>query len=194
MRTCGWASLLLLWAVAVGSLSLGFSRYKATPGDPGDLPLRWPEASALVHASDRPTLILWAHPRCPCTRASLAELARLAAVLDGRALVEVVFLLPETDATDWKSSDLVATARAIPGVEVVYDPAQREATLFGAATSGNVALYGPAGDLWFSGGITPARGHQGDSAGRAAILARVLGDASTPAATPIFGCGLLETP
>ena len=46
------------------------------PGGDPEAPARWPEASALVRNADGPTLVLFAHPKCPCTDASLAELAR----------------------------------------------------------------------------------------------------------------------
>ena len=44
-----------------------------------------------------------------------------------------------------------------------------EARRFGAETSGQTLLYDARGALAFSGGITGARGHAGDNAGRASL-------------------------
>ena len=46
-----------------------------------------------------------------------------------------------------------------------------EARRFGAETSGQTLLYDEHGALLFSGGITGARGHAGDNAGRASLVA-----------------------
>jgi hypothetical protein len=57
-------------------------------------------------------------------------------------------------------------------------------------TSGAVLLYSSDGKLLFQGGITPARGHQGDSFGRQRILALLDGDAPDRRDAPVFGCAL----
>ena len=72
------------------------------------------------------------------------------------------------------------------------DPEGREARLFGAAASGAVALYDTHGILAFSGGITGARGHSGDNAGRSAVVALLTGRRPERARTFVFGCDLLE--
>src|SRR4029453_8771873 len=76
--------LLVLWAAGV---SAGFGvllRYKATPGEAGTPPARWPSESRLPRASGQDaTLVLFAHPHCPCTHASMTELQRLAADAPG---------------------------------------------------------------------------------------------------------------
>ena len=42
--------------------------------------------------------------------------------------------------------------------------------------------------LTFSGGITAARGHQGDNDGRRSVLASLAGTATGLPMTPVFGC------
>jgi len=50
-------------------------------------------------------------------------------------------------------------------------------------------LYDISGRLVFDGGITSARGHQGDNAGRSAISALLTGQHDVVVrATPVFGC------
>jgi hypothetical protein len=57
-------------------------------------------------------------------------------------------------------------------------------------TSGAVVLYDAAGKLAFRGGITAARGHEGDSFGRQRIMALLNGAHADRADAPIFGCAL----
>jgi hypothetical protein len=52
-------------------------------------------------------------------------------------------------------------------------------------------LYSPQGKLQFSGGITESRGHVGDNAGRAAVLAALTTDAPPEQTNAfVFGCAL----
>ena len=53
--------------------------YDNTPGAAADAPAAWPAESALARDPAAPTLVMLAHPRCDCTRASLGELAELLA-------------------------------------------------------------------------------------------------------------------
>jgi hypothetical protein len=77
-------------------------------------------------------------------------------------------------------------------VTVLDDVDGTEARRFGALTSGQVVVYDADGRLRFSGGITPARGHAGDNAGRSAIIALLEGASSASVETPVFGCSLLD--
>src|SRR5262249_44484237 len=68
--TIAWAALGLMWLVATASgMSLVWD-YEYSPGDPAVAPARWPEASLLERTPGRATLVMMAHPHCPCTRAS----------------------------------------------------------------------------------------------------------------------------
>jgi hypothetical protein len=70
---------VLLW---LGTLGVGewlLSAYKTTPGERGDPPAAWPSGSPIAEPSGRWVLILFAHPHCPCTRATVGELALLMA-------------------------------------------------------------------------------------------------------------------
>ena len=55
------------------------------------------------------------------------------------------------------------------------------------ATSGHALLFDRDGRLLFRGGITPARGHEGDNFGASAIAARLAGRPAR-AEAPVFGC------
>jgi hypothetical protein len=106
--------------------------------------------------------------------------------VDGRVLV----LKVEGTEEGWEQTDLWRSAAAIPGVQVSRDDSGRAAAAFGAATSGQTFFYDASGELRFAGGLTPSRGHQGDSLGRAVILATVNEGRIGQVVTDVFGCGL----
>ncbi|HMG19670.1 MAG TPA: hypothetical protein VK607_00080 [Kofleriaceae bacterium] len=184
------AGLISLWVAlaVVGSLLL--QRYEATPGRTAAAPARWPMASRLAAPRDRPVLVVFAHPECSCSRATLAELAEIASEAGAACDITVVV---DDDVPDPSSSELVVRARAIPGVRIVIDRDHAEAARFGALTSGFTVLYRGDGRLAFAGGITDGRGQAGRSAGRAQITALLRGRHAAPA-TPVFGCELGQAP
>lgn len=98
---------------------------------------------------------------------------------------------PNTDA-NWTRTDLWQYARTLPDI-VVDDHNGVEARRFHADTSGLVLLYGADGRLLFRGGITPGRGHEGDSAGKAAIVALLQGHAPRQIHSAVFGCSLFAS-
>jgi hypothetical protein len=183
---------ITLWLFVVGiglSVLLG---YENTPGAAA-LPIAsWPADSKIQRAPGRATLVMLAHPHCPCSRASLRELAQLMAQSQGRLEAFVLFLKPHGFADDWEKTDLWQSAADIPGVEPIVDHDGVEARLFHARTSGQTMLYDAEGRLLFSGGITIARGHEGDNAGRNAILALVNAGIAEQTETPVFGCPLFD--
>ena len=196
LRRFLWVALIAGWAVAVGVGGFRFWRYESAAGAPADAPSRWPAQSSVTRKAGQPTLVLLAHPKCPCTRATVSELAKLMTDCQGKVLATVLVVRPPGMPADWEKTDLWFSAAAIPGVTVIVDDEGREAQCFGAATSGQALLYSAAGTLLFSGGITESRGHAGDNAGRSAITALVLHPTtklSLAAHTPVYGCPLFDT-
>jgi len=133
-----------------------------------------------------------AHPHCPCTRASIGELARLMAQAQGRVTAYALFVKPAGSSDDWENTDLWRNAAGIPGVNVVVDDGV-EAQRFHAVTSGQTVLYDAEGHLLFSGGITGSRGHSGDNEGRSAIVSLLNTGEAERAETSVFGCPLFGT-
>jgi hypothetical protein len=183
-----FGGVLFLWCAGVMAGVIALWRYSSTPGAMGVAPKRWP-ANTLIHPRPgRATLIMLAHPHCPCTRASLNELARLPT--RGEADTWVLFLKPSEVEAGWEKTDLWDIATAIPGVQPIADADGTAAKTFGAETSGHVLLYDADGALRFSGGITAARGHEGPSAGANAILTAMHGGEPGPDRALTFGCPL----
>jgi hypothetical protein len=183
----------LAWIAAVAAGTAMLANYAAREGHaapPGD----WPAETAIGLAPDRPTLVVFAHPQCPCSRASIGELARLLNACGDRVAVRVAFLKPEGFDDEWVRSDLWESAAAIPGVTVFSDDGGAESRRFGAFTSGQALLYDADGHILFRGGITHSRGHEGDNAGSRAIADLVAGRPAEAARAPVFGCSLGDGP
>lgn len=178
-----------LWiSTAVGGFYY-LSRYQTTSAETNvSYPAIFPEESRIKLDSERPTLIFFAHPKCPCTRASLNELSRLMTDANGKVRVYIVFIKPADESDDWAQTYLRTKAEAIPNAEVLIDEGEREMKIFSAETSGLTLLYDRFGNLRFNGGITASRGHEGDNAGRLAVFDIVTAETDRNAETPVFGC------
>lgn len=178
--------LLGVWALLI---AVGFgwmSWHQSTAGVNPTLLLPLPS----MNNNDGPTLVMFAHPCCSCTRASLQQLEHLLAHAPALRTVRVVFLHPTNADSAWEKAPLVNQARRISRLQIEWrTEADLDAT-YGALTSGHVILWGSGGELLFSGGITNSRGHEGPSVGVTAILAHLRGEPAA-AQTPVYGCSLL---
>jgi hypothetical protein len=185
-----------LFAIAwIVTLSFGLRTllsYESAPGQVGTVPSTWPTESKIHLETSGETLVMLAHPHCPCTRASVGELAQIMARVQGKVRAYVLFLKPNNSGTGWEDTDLRRSAAAIPGVTVLSDVDGAEAARFGAETSGHTLLFNSTGHLLFSGGITESRGHAGGNAGESAIVSLVNNHAADRAKTFVFGCSLVE--
>ncbi len=181
----------LVWLAVVPMGFIGLAKEEFTPvantPQNGSFPLQ----ANVKLSSDKPTLVLFFHPYCPCSRASLSELDRILAQTQNKMATTIVFTIAKGEPAGWDQSDLWKSAAALPGVAVVRDDGGAEARKFAVIGSGHALLYSAAGHLLFSGGITGSRGHEGDNAGQAAIVSLVLQGRSSITHTPVFGCSLL---
>ena len=186
------ALFVLSWMIAVSVGGAALLNYSNKPGRIGAVPKTWPADSQLRLSTSGHTLVMLAHPRCPCTRASITELAKVIDHVRGKVRAYVVFLKPKSSGAEWEDTDLRRDVAEIPGVSTVTDVDGVEANRFGAETSGHTFLYDSDGRLLFSGGITESRGHSGDNAGETAIVALINGQSPGAASTSVFGCALVD--
>ena len=183
-----------LWVIGVLAGLGSLWSYALRPGPAAVAPKSWPEASGLVRLPGRWTLVMFLHPRCPCSRASLAELDKLQARSGGVLQSWIVAVRPDGTRPDWTDTPAMRRVSALAGTQTHVDDGVRLAEQFQARTSGETFLYDPAGQLVFHGGLTPARGHEGDNPGSEAVLACLRGRRDRGIAiTPVFGCPLLES-
>jgi hypothetical protein len=185
----GWIAAAL-WLSCAGTGLYFVWAYDNGPGLAATAPQEWPRLTTLVRASDRPTLVLLAHPQCDCTRATLGELAEVLARTPNPPKTYVLFLRPAMFAAGWEQTSLWKTAKSLPNVTVLRDDDGAEARRFGAETSGQTLLYDERGVLAFSGGITGSRGHAGDNAGRASLVALLSERPAERRDSNVFGCPL----
>lgn len=178
------ASVVLVWCAVVGLGIRAMVAYATTAGDMSAPPARWPEGTRLSQGGDF-TIAMFIQPDCPCSRASLHELAAIRRSAATR--LEIVVAGPDMKGELWDA------AGRIPGAVRVIDDG-REAARFGARTSGFVVVYDRAGLRRFAGGITGSRGHVGDNVGRDAVQrivdGRVHGIVDGPRSHTVFGCAL----
>jgi hypothetical protein len=178
-----WVAVAV-WLASVGAALFALEAYKATPGAAAGSPDRCPEGVP------RGALLLFLHPHCPCSRASVAELA---AVLTARPSVsaQVHFVRPAGAPDGWERTSLWDEAARVPNATALSDVGGGLARRLGVRTSGHALFYDGAGQLRFSGGITAARGHEGDNPGRRGLLTALDGEAPEALHHPVFGCPLL---
>lgn len=182
LTACGsWLFLVLMGSAALW-------RYKQTPGDDAVAPSQWPADSTIVRTAERPTLLLFVHPHCVCSRATIEGLARLMASAPPHTSAHVVMFRPHGSTAGWAKGGLWQAAAAIPGVSVREDEGGVEARRFRGETSGHAVLYDRRGQRVFDGGITPSRGHAGDSAGLAMLRSLLHDKKAELQHTQVFGC------
>jgi hypothetical protein len=185
-----WGAIGVVWLIAVAGGMRAMLNYENTAGAEGDPPAAWPAQSKIPRTAGLPTVVVMGHPKCPCTRATIGELAVLMARLHNQATAVVVLVRPRGTPNDWDDTDLRRSASEIPGVIVMTDFDEVEADRFQAQASGQTMLYNARGKLLFSGGITASRGHSGDNVGRSSIVSLVTYGTAQSTRTPVFGCAL----
>ena len=184
------ALLGIAWATAIAFGMRVLLNYESAPGRVGAVPQSLPAHSTIQVAKDRLTLVMIAHPECPCTRASVAELAQVMARTQGKISAYVLFYLPTKRDSGWANTKLRSSAAQIPGVTVLSDIDGVEAARFGAETSGHTFVYDAQGRLLFNGGITASRGHSGDNDGESTIVSLANNDTGKRSQTFVFGCSI----
>ena len=180
---------VVLWSAAVLAGIQRIWSYESTPGSRSSVPSTWPGFSAVTVDGERATLVMFVHPLCVCTRASLSELREALDAMDRMPAVWIVVMNAHGVVADWEQR-IANIAHRIPEATIVTDVEGRAADTFGASTSGHVVVYDREGRLVFSGGITGARGHVGDNDGRRDLIAASHDGSASAHEHPIFGCGL----
>jgi hypothetical protein len=160
-------------------------QYAAAPGDATEAPIRWPSATRLTRDASRPSLLMFVHAECPCSRASVTELGRLLGRAPVPPAATVVFVHS-------REGELWRQASRLQGVTLFADADSSEARRFGASTSGATLLYDSHGQLVFSGGLTASRGHEGSGMGEERLVTLLEGATPDRAESPIFGCPLQD--
>lgn len=173
-----------LWLVGLSLGARAIYHFSTDRGTTGATPERWPRTSALRPAATGATAVVFLHPDCPCSRASVHELESAMRMLPLGARVIAVF--------EGMGDGALWAAVGTSSIERVLDDGTENAR-FGARTSGYAVVYDARGALAFRGGITASRGHVGDNMGRQKFAAALQG-ISHGDHHPVFGCALTSEP
>ncbi|MEI8382263.1 MAG: RedB protein [Planctomycetota bacterium] len=181
------------WVLCIG-VGLGLAiehdnRPALTTNPPAELPTQ-----SISQGPDSSLLMLFVHPHCPCSRASLSEFASILQASRQPLTSQIVFVKPAGASAGWEKSPLWDVASEIPGVTVICDCDGRLASKFQVTTSGHAVLYDKFGQLIFSGGITASRGHYVSNSASDSLIALVNNESSTQQCSPVFGCLLVNQP
>jgi hypothetical protein len=182
---------IVVWLAVVGAGMSRLMHYESTAGAGSNAPEHWPTDSRLARRNGESILLMFVHPKCPCSRASLDQLADLLRALPQRVQARVVFCRPAGFSDAENKTNLWDQAKSIPDVVVVCGEPE-EATRFGVFTSGQVLFYDERGILRFRGGITRARGVGGAGESSNALFSAVLHQSDAVAEAPVFGCPLFD--
>lgn len=182
-------ALVLVWIAVVAVGLYRIRLYETTPGDALTSPPMWPGSDLVSPHSGKATLLMFVHPRCACTDASLLEMEAIADAVGGRASIWILLMRPAGVDEQWNGDWIRERVRHIANARLLTDDQGAEAARFGAATSGHVVLYDARGALLFAGGITETRGHAGDNPARRTVIAAVKGERIQTRVHPVLGCG-----
>lgn len=177
-------ALAVVW---FGACTAGFSllsQYALTPGKAA------PSGGRLAAPRDGYLLSVFIHPLCPCSQATLSEMAVLLGQCPSLS-AELHFVKHHKLTYRVQDTALWQEAIRLPRTRLVVDADGGRASSLGAATSGQAFLADKNGDMIFSGGITGARGHAGDNMGSRTIR-ELAGGGSRSATNPVFGCPLFD--
>jgi hypothetical protein len=150
----------------------------------------WPSSLEPTDRDGRIRVILFAHPLCPCTRATIAELDEALGSRRTNVNTTIVFVTAGLAEPDIYDSPTVAAARRLLNVTLRFEDNTAFASRIGATTSGELFVFDGAGKRVFHGGITAGRGHRGRSPGRERFEQALEGILVDHEESPLFGCRL----
>ena len=182
----------ILWlSLCVGGFA-GLNWYKMQPGPVGKLLSHWPHNIGISHDYGLYNIVLFAHPQCGCTNATMVELEKIIHQEKNKLNVKIFFYRPKGSEQNWSDGKAKKLASTLPVTTIYDDEGGQIARRFGALTSGQVMLYSPNGKLEYAGGITESRGHIGANAGSRAIASIVETGVSNSKREHAFGCALFN--
>lgn len=139
---------------------------------------------------ESPQVLVFAHPKCPCTAATLEQLSQL--TFPSEVGLTVVFFVPDQADASWRDTTNVRLAQQIPRATIQFDPEGELSRSVGVKTSGHCLAVRADGTVGFSGGITISRGHRGPNQG-ASDLTHCFQRSSGTAEYPVYGCALFAS-
>ena len=183
--------LVAVWLVTI--LLGGFAqiRYSLASKATGSATDRWPATTQIGKKDDSKQLMIFLHPKCACSIASIAELSKIQNRCTELIPVKAVFYCPKGEHQSWVSGELWEAAEAIDGCDCLVDLGAMEFKRFGVETSGHALLFDEQDRRIYSGGVTSSRGHVGDNLGASTLVKLIQGSEVLVDELPVFGCQIL---
>ena len=195
-----WSAGVLLWLAMIGYGFFLLFQHDTSALEPQALDsivasdiqdVSWVSEVDLRPASGKFNLIVAIHPKCPCTRNTLAEIERIQARFVEKC--ELTFLVtlpggkPEEEIEQWRNSGTVQLATSMPNAAVWFEDANELTTRLGLNSSGAVVVLDELGQIRFAGGITAGRSCAMENPGSQAVVRILRGDEQPLISTPVFG-------
>jgi hypothetical protein len=188
-----WLLVFCLWLGLIAGGYAWLLGYSFAAGKTSAAPRTLPSSWASPTSPARPQLLLALHPHCPCSLATIRELAKILTRAPHTSDVTVLMYKPASEPDSWLKGTLFDECRRM-NCQIRPDPDGQMAASLGSLTSGQVLLYGADGRLRYQGGITASRGHEGDNEGERAVIEILRGSRASYKSMPVFGCPIQEEP
>ncbi len=183
--TVSW--LLLLPAAICVQL-----RYDSLPGIAAVPKTAWPAASKIKYSTITNTLVMVLHPRCPCSRASVQQVASMMNTTNPPKCI-FLFYTPSIFAKGWEKTDIWNQASEIPDSVLISDIDGRETKTSEHPHPDRPTFFDRQGFLRYSGGLTEGRGHQGECRNLEAAI-KALNDSHKPTTFgAVYGCPVVDS-
>ncbi len=140
-----------------------------------------------------PKILLFVHPRCPNTIATVRQLRNILLHDKYEVSVRMIVICPPGCSESWFETPLLEEARRIEDLEVILDYGGVLSKRYGALTSGMLLVYNERNNLVFQGGITPTLGHEGECSGKRSLEQSLTGKTPDEKHAAVFGCPLFES-
>lgn len=137
---------------------------------------------------DQLSVLVFIHPECPCTPASLRTLSRL--VDECTADFDLQILVASYGDTNSLQSTNARLAEAIPKATVQPDPNGTIAQSLDAHVSGTICVVAPNNNLLYLGGLTNSRGCETIGPHFQIIKQVIQNRWSAAVTTSVYGCDL----
>ncbi len=192
-------AVVCVWGVVTLASLIALWNYSYSEAGQVEFFERWPAESQIPRQNAVSNLVVFIHPMCPCSIATLDELVRIQTALGDVANVNVSVIMWQPEyGVPWSDSAAHSVCRKIPEATVINDRGGNEARRFSATASGTCFLFDERGRLKFCGGITQSRGHVGESL-ESNVLLKVAQQGhqsiavDLPVRTPVYGCSLFAS-
>lgn len=179
---------IVVWGVTVFLGMQMLTSYSLDAIQAPTIPTQWPCDTNIERLIGQHQLLVFLHPKCSCSKATVTELHKALQNSKRSIAVTAVFFAPTGALANWTHGDLWDSCSQNFDGQCFTDSAGRESTRFGVQTSGHVMLFDEDGAQQFSGGVTSSRGHVGDNLGSNLIVQLLNGDTINTVEPPVFGC------